>query len=223
MSKHRVFIIDDHSMFRAGLVRIIRDESDMIVCAEADTARQALQRIPVCKPELAIIDISLPDIDGLRLVRIIRKKYPSLRILVLSMHDEYLYAGKAIECGANGYLMKEETAEKFLEVVRTILKGENWVNKRVKEDALTRLPATKFINKKSPVDVLSGRERQVFRLLGLGYNNEKIAAELKVKKKTVETHRLRIRTKLGIFSAPRLILAASEWVRKEGTGVPFLP
>ena len=194
----------------------------MLVCAESDSAEKAIEMMALCKPDLAIVDISLKDIDGLHLTRILRREYPSLRILVLSMHDEHLYAGKALKAGANGYLMKEETTVKLLEVIRTIMNGKNWINESVKDEVLSQLSASRNSSEVSPIESLSSRERQVFRMIGLGYNCTKIASELKVKKKTIETHRTRIRSKIGIYSAPRLILAASEWVRKEGNDAPHL-
>jgi len=222
MNRIRIFIVDDHSMFRTGLIRVFRDENDMLVCAEADTAKKALKLIPLCKPDVAIVDINLPDMDGLQLIKILRKNYPSLKILALSMYDEFLYAGKALKAGANGYLMKEETALKLVEIIRTIKTGKNWISEKVKDEVLKQLSISPTTPDKSPSEVLSCREKQVFRLLGLGYSCKKIAIELKMKRKTVETHRSRIKIKLGIASIPKLIIAANEWVKQDGINVSVL-
>jgi len=220
MKQHRIMLVDDHSLLRSGLVRVLCDEPDMTVCGEADTAQKAVSIIPECKPDLMIVDISLKDIDGLRLTKLVRRQHPAMRILVLSMHDQYLYAGKALRAGANGYLMKEETTERLIEAVRAVLAGRTWLSSEIRDQVLHTVSGP--AEKAATCDRLSDRERQIFRFLGMGYGSRAIAHKLCISTKTVDTHRARIKVKLGIDSAPRLILAAAEWAHREGSVAPAL-
>ena len=210
----RILLIDDHPVFREGLRRIIEQKEKLTVCGEADTAKEALQEIEAKRPDLVITDISLRRESGLELIKNVAAVHPSAAMLALSMHDETLYAKRALKAGARGYIMKDEPAPLLLGAIARILNGDIYLS-----EALTRqLDADGQIkpgNQDDPLDVLSDRELEVFTLIGKGRKTGDIAASLNVSVKTVESHRDRIRRKLSLENGNQLIRAATTWVEAD--------
>lgn len=219
--KSGILIVDDHPIVRYGIARMINSEPGLSVCGETENGRQTVRFLEKKKPDAIILDISLEGVlDGLTLTKVIRAKYPTIPILILSMHDELTYAPKSLLSGANGYIMKEESSDKLIQAIREVLNGEIYVSEQVKKQMLKALSNPKNIELDSVVDLLSDRERQVFLLIGTGHITRNIADKLSVSIKTVETHRSRIKFKLGITTTPELLLAAAAWVKKERIAPP---
>lgn len=214
--KAKILIVDDHPIVRYGIGRILNKEDDLIVCGEAEDGNEALQAIEKLKPDLVLLDISLKRFDGLKLAKIIRVDHPDIPVLILSMHDEAVYARKALRSGAKGYIMKEESSEKLVSSVRQVLRGEIYVSDAVKKEVLTNFGAPRSEQSKSFVDKLSDRERQIFILLGQGYSSRAIAEKLALSVKTIETHRSRIKLKLNIENNQQLLVTSAEWANDEG-------
>lgn len=213
--KKRVFVVDDHAVFRDGLVRILQQEKDLEVCGEATDAGEALKELEKMKPDLAIIDISLEGANGIDLTKTVRARFPAMRILVLSMHKESLYAERALRAGANGYIMKRESGATLLEAVRRILQGSIYVSEKLNELLLHRVSNPGHEHGASPVDQLSDRELEVFQLIGHGYGTRQIAEKLNLSMKTVESHREHIRDKLDIVNTFELVRFAIHWIKQE--------
>jgi DNA-binding NarL/FixJ family response regulator len=214
-SKKRVLVVDDHPVFREGLVRVLNQEKDLQVVGEAANAPDALKAAAALGPDLAIIDISLEESNGLDLARSLRDQIPSIRILVLSMHKENLHAERALRAGANGYIMKRESGSRLLEAVRQVLAGQTYVSEPIKELLLQKVTASPEAMSQSPADLLSDREFEVFQLIGQGYGTRQIAEELHVSMKTVESHREHIRDKMQLASTFELVQRAIHWLHSE--------
>ncbi len=211
-AKLRVLIVDDHPIFRAGVTQLINQEPDLIVCGEAESCAEALEAIAAGKPDIAVVDIALKGRDGIELTKELKGRYPKLPVLVLSMHDESLYAERALRAGARGYIMKQETTDKVLVAIRRILSGGVYVS-----DSMSARMLHHFIGQRTPaaagtLDKLSDRELQVFRLLGQGHGTRQIAGELRLGLSTVETHRANIKRKLNLRTATELVRHAVRWV-----------
>lgn len=210
-----ILIVDDHPIVRYGVSRIITKTSGMTVCGEAENANQTIQFLEHNKPDAIILDISLDGaIDGLKLTKMIRAKYPKLPILILSMHDESCYAQKAITSGASGYIMKGEPSERLVRAIRTVLKGDIYLGSNIRESMLFSLSSPKDHNE-NVMTTLSDRERQVFHMIGNGTTTRSIANKLCVSMKTIETHRTRIKKKLGISTANELVMTAATWSKRD--------
>ena len=209
--KQRILIVDDHPMLRHGLAQLINSEPDLTVCCEADTARQALAAIGQSKPDLALVDISLPDKSGLELIKDLHALYPELRVLVVSMHDESLYAERVLRAGGRGYLMKQEGGKKLMEAIRHVLSGQIYLSEKMSARILEIFSGGRRDGTGSPVGRLTDREFEVFQLIGQGKGTREIAGHLKLSVKTVEVHRARIKEKLGIKSATDLVRFAVRW------------
>ncbi len=211
--KRRIFIIDDHPIFRDGIAQLINIQPDLHVCGAASSAAQALSSVAELNPDMLIVDISINGTNGIELVKSIRAQYPALPALMLSSHDENLYAERALRAGARGYLMKEAPPEKVIEAVRRVLSGALYlsdaIGARLLDTFLTGRPTG---GSSSAVDQLSDRELEIFRAIGEGRSTREIAQSLILSIKTVETHRAHIKEKLKILTAPELIRAAVEWV-----------
>jgi DNA-binding NarL/FixJ family response regulator len=190
VKKKTVFIVDDHPLLRQGLALLVNRESDLTVCGEAEEAQTAMKEIAAQRPDILIADISLNGPDGLDLLKNLRALYPSLPVLILSMHDESIYAERALRARANGYIMKQEATEKVLVAVRRILGGDI---SGVSPDVNSRLSA------------LSDRELEVFRLIGEGRSTRQIAEKLHLSIKTVETYQAHIKDKLSLHSGRELV------------------
>jgi DNA-binding NarL/FixJ family response regulator len=213
--KLKVFVVDDHPIVRQGLAQMINREPDLSVCGEAEEAATALQAISIEKPDILIVDISLIGPDGLELVKNIRLRYPSLPVLILSMHDESIYAERALRAGANGYIMKHEAAERVLVAVRQVLNHEIYVSERVASRMLHHYISGSPSAGQSPLADLSDRELEVFRLIGEGHSTRTIAEELHLSVKTVESYQAHIKDKLSLKNGRELVQHAIQWAMKE--------
>jgi DNA-binding NarL/FixJ family response regulator len=209
--KNRIFIVDDHPIVRKGLAQLINQEEDLVICGEADNAEAALEALKKVKPDLAIVDISLRGIDGFELTKLIRARFDNIPVLVVSMHDESLFAERALRVGARGYIMKQEAIEKMMEAIRKVLRGELYVSERVSANIVKRFVDGKAEGVSSPEELLSDREMEVFQLIGQGFGTRQIAEQLHVSVKTVETYRANIKEKLNLKNATELMKHAVHW------------
>jgi DNA-binding NarL/FixJ family response regulator len=219
-SKRKVFIVDDHPIVREGLAQMINREPDLAVCGDAQTMHEALQAIEMHKPHILIVDISLNGPDGLDLLKNIRGKDPSLPVLILSMHDEAIYAERALRAGANGYIMKQEATERVLIALRRILNREIYVSDRVADKMLRRFVGGGRSNavKRSPLEALSDRELEVLHLIGEGHGTRQIAQELHLSIKTVESYQSHLKEKLSLNNSRELMqyaIQSAMWEKSE--------
>ena len=212
--RRRVFLVDDHPLVREWLTNLLKQQPDLEVCGEAENAAQALLGIAETKPSLAIIDISLNAASGLELVKDLCIQHPSVASLVLSMHEEELYAERAMRAGARGYVRKRETSKNILAAIRRVLEGGIYISQK-----LSNAMAQKFLKGQEAVGVaqsrvgqLSDRELEVFQLLGKGRSTSEIADELHLSLKTVQAYSVRAKEKLGLTSAAELLREAILWV-----------
>ena len=212
----RLLIIDDHPMMRNGLAQLIDSEGDLKVTAQADTAGQAIDLVAKQKFDLALCDISLPDKSGLELIKDIRALRPELPILVVSMHDEMIYAERVLRAGGRGYIMKQEGGEKFIRAIRQVLAGQIFVSDKMSSRILEIFSGGKKKTDDSPVSRLSDREFEVFQLIGHGKGTRDIAEQLHLSVKTVEVHRANIKEKLNLKTATELVRFAVRWSDSEG-------
>lgn len=206
--KYKVLIVDDHAVFRDGLQRLINLEPDLTVCGQAGDADEAMEKALALHPDLAIIDVSLEGTNGIDLTKAFRARFPKIRILVLSMHKEMLYAERALRAGANGYIMKRESGDTLIAAIRQVLKGQTYVSQEFNEHLLEKLANRKMDPQGSVIDSLSDRELEIFRLLGQGYGTKQIADVLKLSMKTVIFHRTNMRTKLNLSNTFELVQLA---------------
>jgi DNA-binding NarL/FixJ family response regulator len=213
----RVLIVDDHPMMRQGLAQLIDNEPDLKVVAEADTGGQGLDIVVAEKLDLAVLDISLPDKNGLELIKDIRSVKPELPILIMSMHDEALYAERVLRAGARGYIMKQEGGKKLLQAIRQVLIGQIYVSEKMSARILETFSGRRPGESASPVTRLSDREFEVFQLIGQGKGTKEIAQHLNLSVKTVEVHRAKIKEKLSLITATDLVRYAVRWSEAEGT------
>jgi len=212
----RILIVDDHPMLRTGLAQLIDNEPDLKVCAEADTAGQAIDIVAKQKFDLALLDISLPDKNGLELIKDLRSLRPEMPILVVSMHDEMVYAERVLRAGGRGYIMKQEGGVKFLSAIRQVLAGQIFVSQHMSSRILEVFSGRQPDNFGSPVRKLSDREFEVFQFIGQGIGTRDIAEKLHLSVKTVEVHRANIKEKLALKTATELVRYAVRWVDSEG-------
>ena len=214
--KRRIFIVDDHPIVREGLSLMMNREPDLMVCGEAEEAATALQAITSTRPDFLIVDISLNGPDGLDLLKSIRVRFPNLPVLILSMHDESIYAERALRAGANGYIMKQEATEKVLIAVRQILNQKVYVSDRIANRMLQQYISGSANETHSPIAELSDRELEVFRLIGEGHSTRMIADELHLSVKTVESYQAHIKDKLSLKTGRELVQRAIQWNIGEG-------
>ena len=210
-TKKNVLVVDDHPLLRQGLALLINQQQDMQVCGEAEEAHAAMQAITQRRPDIMILDISLNGPDGLELLKSIRASDPDLPVLILSMHDEAIYAERALRARANGYIMKQEATEKVLVAVRRILNGELYLSDRMSNKMLQHYIGGAPSMIQSRISSLSDRELEVFRLIGEGRATREIAEELHLSIKTVETYQAHIKEKLALRSGRELIQHAIQW------------
>jgi DNA-binding NarL/FixJ family response regulator len=206
-------VVDDHPIVRAGLAQLINREPDLAVCGDAEEMHAALRNISELKPDILIVDISLNGPDGLDLLKAIRSSDPNLPVLILSMHDESIYAERALRAGANGYIMKQEATERVLVALRRILNREIYVSDRVANQMLRQFVGGggAAATKRSPLDELSDRELEVLRLIGEGQGTRQIADGLHLSIKTVETYQGHLKEKLGLKNSRELMQYAIQW------------
>lgn len=215
--KKMVLVVDDHPLMRQGLSLLINQQQDMQVCAEAEEAQAAMQALAQKKPDIVILDISLNGPDGLELLKSIRVSHPDLPVLILSMHDEAIYAERALRARANGYIMKQEATEKVLVAMRRILNGDIYLSDRMQNKMLHQFIDGAPSMIQSRIASLSDRELEVFRLIGEGRATREIAEELHLSIKTVETYQAHIKEKLALRSGRELIQHAIQWKISEKT------
>jgi DNA-binding NarL/FixJ family response regulator len=208
----RIVIVDDHPLVREGLVGLLAAQSDFVVCGEASGTEEARRIVAANKPDVVIIDLTLPDGSGMDLIKEFKAKWPGMKLLVLSMHDESLFAERVLRAGAVGYVSKHEASRTIVQGVRTILAGKLYLSPRMTELVVHRAFVSGVDVSRSPVDRLTEREREVFELIGQGVSSRQIAARLGVSPKTVETHREHIKEKLELTTGAELARYAVEWV-----------
>lgn len=208
-------IVDDHPVFRHGIAALIENEPDLIVCGQADNAPMALDVMRKLSPDVALLDISLPGTNGIELVKLMKAEQPRLLIVMLSMHDESLYALRALRAGAKGYVMKAEAMMHVMTAIRKVLSGDIYVSPRFSERLVFKAIQSLEGGMGSPVDRLSDRELEVLQLLGRGFGTREIASELHLSIKTIETHRAHIKEKLGFKDAGEMVRFAIDWVAQE--------
>lgn len=209
--KKRILIVDDHPVVRAGLKQFIEEERDLEICGEAETAPAGLSKALELKPDLVILDIALKEGSGLDLIKSLKTRDEESRILVISLHEESLYAERCIRAGARGYVMKSELAEKLIEGIRKVLAGHLMVSDLIIERLALLNARTPRKPGELAINQLSDRELEIFRMLGQGRTVHQIAEKLFISKSTVDTHRANIKTKLGIQSAQELIARAAHF------------
>ena len=210
--KTRVYMVDDHAMVRRGLAALIAVESDLELCGEAEDCATATSEIGKLCPDVVIVDISLRGNSGLELIKNIKAFDPKIHIVVLSVHDESVYALRVLKAGAKAYVMKQDIASKVIDAVRKVRRGQMYVSERVSSQMLTRLVKGQNGDSDSPVAGLSDRELEVVTLIGSGLATREIAARLHMSVKTVETHRAHIKTKTHLTSATQLVQFCVRWV-----------
>jgi DNA-binding NarL/FixJ family response regulator len=213
----RVLIVDDHPLLRKGISQLIDQEKDLTVAGEAEDANKAITVIENTKPDVALIDLTLPGTSGIELLKNIKVRFPKLKMLVLSMHDESVYAHRALRAGASGYIMKQEGTEKVLTALRKVLRGEVYLSEGLGNRMLHRLVNGRADLTSSPIEELSDRELEVFSLIGQGHGTRIIAEKLHLSIKTIESHRAHIKEKLNLQSASELVHHAIQWVQSERT------
>jgi DNA-binding NarL/FixJ family response regulator len=213
-----VFIVDDHPLMRQGLAQLINNEPDLVACGEAEGAQAALDYIRNHKPDLVLVDISLPDKHGLELIKDLQALHPGLPVLVVSMHDESLYAERVLRAGGRGYIMKQEGGKKMMEAIRTVLSGQIYVSEKMSAKILEIFSGRRSESNRSPIEKLTDREFEVFQMIGQGRGTRQIAEALHLSVKTVEVHRLHIKRKLELADAPSLVRYAVRWVETQKVG-----
>jgi len=209
--KSRVFIVDDHPLVREGLTNLINGQDDVMVCGEAKNSAEAIDKIAKEGPEVAIIDISLVNESGLELIKHLVRQFPQVALIVLSMHDEALYAERVLRAGARGYVMKHETSKSVLVSIRQVLGGGIYVSERIANRMAQRLTSSRRRVASSPVERLSDRELEIFQLLGQGRTPSEIARDLNLSLKTVQAYCARAKEKFGVTSLTELLRAAFRW------------
>lgn len=210
-AKARIFIVDDHPLVREWLTNLIEKSPDLTVCGEAEDAANALTAIAETHPNLAIIDLSLGNKSGIDLIRSIRASFPNVAMIVLSMHDEQVYAERCIRAGARGYIMKRETTKNIIGAIHEVLEGNLYLSKRMTDLLVQKVVSSDSPNSVPPIAQLSDRELEVFRLLGQGYEVNEIAKMLDVNIKTVHTYCTRIKEKMNVGTTAELLREALRW------------
>lgn len=207
--KWRIFIVDDHAVVRLGLTSRLAEESDLVVCGEAGEAAEALKGISETHPDVAIVDLSLRRSSGIELIKDLAIQCPEVKVVVLSMHDEMMYAERVLRAGASAYVMKEDSSQQVVAAVRHVLAGKVFVSDRVMTAIAARLGKRKIDS--SPVERLSDRELQVFELIGEGLSSSEIAERMHLSIKTVQMYFARAKEKFGVTSAKELMREAFRW------------
>jgi DNA-binding NarL/FixJ family response regulator len=213
MGRRKILIVDDHPILRRGLAMVIDQEPDLKVVGEAEEVQSALDMIDSLKPDLVIVDLSLPGVDGIELIKTMKLKYRDLPALVVSMHDESLFAERALRAGARGYIMKQEAVDKVLVAMRKVLNGEIFVSDRITTKMLETLISGDSKGVSTPLDLLSNRELTVFRLIGQGFKTSQIADKLHLSVKTIESYRSHIKEKLRLSTGNDLMKYAIQWAQ----------
>jgi DNA-binding NarL/FixJ family response regulator len=212
--RKQIFIVDDHPVFREGLVQLVNREADLAVCGEADNGLQAQTAIAQLKPDLVLADIGIPGKSGLELIKDLQAMLPEIAVLVISMHDETLYAERVLRAGGRGYIMKQEGPEKILGAIRQVLDGQVSVSGKMSARILNTL-SDRRLKTESPIARLTDREFEILQLIGQGKDSHVIAEQLHLSIKTVDAHRGHIKEKLELKSGTELICFAARWVETQ--------
>ncbi len=213
--QHPIFLVDDHPITRQGVAMLINQQRDLCVCGEADSAPVAIELIQKLEPDLAIVDLTLKTSGGIELIKNARALRPQMPVLVMSMHDESLYAERALRAGAAGYIMKQEASDKILTAIRRVIAGELYLSDRMREKMLHRLVKSRKEEVVYSIDTLSDREMEVFQLIGNGYSTRQIAARLNLSVKTIDSYREHLKQKLRLDKGTDLVRHAILWVKSE--------
>lgn len=208
----RILIVDDHPLLRQGLIGLISTQPDFEVCGEASGVAEARQIAATARPDVAIVDLTLKDGNGIELIKEFREQYPQLKILVVSMHDELLFAERALRAGAVGYVSKHEAIRTIVQAVRTVLGGKLYLSQTMTERMVNMAVGAKSNGARSPMERLTDREIEIFEMIGQGLTSRQIARHLELSPKTVETHREHIKEKLELKNATELTKHAVQWV-----------
>jgi DNA-binding NarL/FixJ family response regulator len=213
--KTQVLIVDDHPVTRDGLATIINHERDLNVCGQADDAYIALKAVDELKPDIVVVDISLKSSDGIELTKNIKARCPGLPVIIFSIHDESIYAERALLAGAKAYLMKDVVSENIIKAIRTVLNGEIYVSDAISKKFLHKIAGDKADTAKTPIESLSDREFEIFRLIGEGLKASQMAKQLHLSIKTIETYRSRIKEKLNLPNASELLQYSIKWAKSQ--------
>lgn len=212
----RIALVEDHPITRRGFAAIINAERDLEVCGEAEGVTDALQLVRACKPDAVLVDITLRNSSGIELLKLLKAEMPRLPLLAVSMHDQVLYAERALRAGARGYVMKEDAPDRIVAALRSVLRNEMYLSEGIRELMLDRFTVKRSSDDKVfRMDSLSDREMEVFRLIGDGFTTRQIAAALKLSAKTVDSHRENLKLKLQVGSAAELVHRAVQWSKGE--------
>lgn len=215
-SQTRIMIVDDHELMRFGLKELMAGQPDLTVCGEASDHQEALREFERTAPDLLIVDVSLKTSNGLELVKTIKAKRPGIRIIVLSMFDENLYAERALRAGAVAFVSKQQPSHAILDAIRAVLAGEIYLSDKMTRDLLQRAVGQHTAPAASPVELLSDRELEIFQMLGAAASTAQIAKTLHLSASTVETYRTRLKIKLNIKSTAELVRQATVWMMEHG-------
>jgi len=217
MDSYRILIVDDHPLVRSGIISMLELEPDLRVCGEAEDPPAAMAAIDTGKPDLVLVDISLKGgTSGIELLKAIRQKYPRLKTLAVSMHDEQVYALRALKAGAQGYIMKQEGTERIREAIRCVLEGRTYLSEGMAQAAVDQLGHGGAPRDGSPATILSDRELELFELTGQGREINDIAKIMNISPRTVEVHRSHIKKKLNLKTSTDIFQCAYEWLRERG-------
>lgn len=211
--KHRILIVDDHPIVRHGMAELISQEEDLEVCGEAGDTAEAMHLVEQCGPEIVIVDISLDGDNGIELIEQIKGRSPQTKMLVSSIHDEKVFAGRALRAGAMGYVSKRENVRKIVNAIRRVIRGEIYLSPHMANRLLHCAVIGEPLDR-DPIESLSNRELEIFELIGQGLTTQQIAGKLHLSAKTVETHRTKIKMKLNLPNSVQLSRCAFEWVRE---------
>jgi DNA-binding NarL/FixJ family response regulator len=210
-ARRRILILDDHPITRYGLTQLINHEPDLLVCGDAESAAQALAAMRSARPDLVLADITMPGKSGFEFIKDLQAQYPAVPVLVISMHDERIYAERVLRAGGRGYIMKNEGGEKVLEAIRQVLKGQVYVSRNMSAALLDSFTRRHPDLREGAPSALSDREFEVFQLIGQGLSGRQIGQRLNLSVKTVGTHRQHIMQKLKLGTGPELIRQAVRW------------
>ncbi len=220
VKKSRVLLVEDHPMFRERLSHLINKDLEMTVCGEADNIQTAMALSQESEPDIAIVDITLRGSSGLELLKDFKAQGMKIPVLVLSMHDETLYAERALRAGAKGYITKNEASSEVMVAIRKVLQGEIYLSSRMTSRLIERMADSGRVEQGSEMEMLTDRELEVFQLVGHGKNTREIAAQLHLGESTVDTYRARIKEKLRLKNVAELYHRATEWVKEQETSNP---
>jgi len=212
--KKRILLVDDHPLIRKGIALTLEEEPTFEVCCQLSSGEEALEQIHQLNPDAAVIDVSLPGMNGIELIKHLKNAKPNMSILIVSRHDEELYAERAIRAGANGYIMKQEAGEVLVKGLHKILKGGIFVSDVINERMLQNMMNNRRTSEQSPIELLSDRELEVFEHIGRGLSTKEIAERMHVSTKTIETYKARIKDKMGLESNHDVTRMAIQWVEE---------